>query len=209
MAWSHGRGMGSSSKDSFAKMSSNSWRKSGTALFQGSWGLLRWKANARHCETQSPDMFFPKTLKVLWSRRGNGCEDTVTLLKSRVVRSCSIVILIVILAVLKLWEIVRVQFLNPWHWTHTTLPESHRLLASGQLVMAELLPTGVTSRRTTAHGHLLCLPVNLGVVLPKPGVSEDDVLPSDVSDCEKHPFRVILEPEYKVHDFGDRSVLIW
>ena len=44
---------------------------------------------------------------------------------------------------------------------------------------------------------------------PKPGVSEDDVLPSDVSDREKHPFRVILEPEYKVHDFGDGSVFVW
>ena len=132
---------------------------------------LEGQCEALRDRLRSPDVFFPKSPKVLRSRRRNGCEDTVTLLKSGVIRSCTLIVLIIVLAVLKLREIIRVKFLNPWHRTRTTLPESHGLLASGQLVMAELLPTGVASGRTTAHGHLLRLPVDLRVVLPKPGVS--------------------------------------
>ena len=48
---------------------------------------------------RSPDVFFPKSPKVLRSRRRNGREDTVTILKSGVIRSCSLIVLIIILAV--------------------------------------------------------------------------------------------------------------
>ena len=45
---------------------------------------------------------------------------------------------------------------------------------------------------TAGELHLLGLPVDLWVVLPKPGVPKDDVPLAKAHDCKEHPFGMSL-----------------
>src|SRR5882762_2458017 len=71
-----------------------------------------------------------------------------------------------------------------------------------------LLPAGTAATRATRHFDLLCNPVNLRVVLLKPGVSQDQILLSEACYCELDPFRMILVAEDDIHYFPDGSCLV-
>jgi len=65
-----------------------------------------------------------------------------------------------------------------------------------------------TSRRTSVHLHFSGLPIDLWVVVLKPGITEDHVLPSEAGDSEEHPFRVGFVTENHVYYFRDLTCLI-
>ena len=55
------------------------------------------------------------------------------------------------------------------------------------LLFLDLLLACVTLLQTLAHGHLASSPVDLRVMLCKPGEAEDDVMFSEVCDSEHGP----------------------
>ena len=55
------------------------------------------------------------------------------------------------------------------------------------LLFLDLLSACVTLLQTLAHGHLASLPVDLWVMLCKPGEAEDNVMFSKVRDSERGP----------------------
>ena len=59
------------------------------------------------------------------------------------------------------------------------------------------------------HGYLLGLPVNLWVVLHKPGEAEDDILPSEIGDWKCGPLQVTIEVEDHIYNLGDGPLYYW
>src|SRR3981189_3367217 len=62
---------------------------------------------------------------------------------------------------------------------------------------------GRTLRRTSRHPDLLRLPVDLGVVLAKPGKTEDHGLLAQRGDCELGSLCMAFVAQYDICDFGD------
>src|SRR3981189_1954413 len=62
---------------------------------------------------------------------------------------------------------------------------------------------GRTLRRTSRHPNLLCLPVDLGVVLAKPGEAKDHTLLAQRGDCELGSLCMAFVAQYDICDFGD------
>ena len=54
-----------------------------------------------------------------------------------------------------------------------------------------------------------CAPVDVGVVLHKPGVSQDDCLMANARDIEFGPALVTLVLDNEIDCFGDLADLIW
>src|SRR3981189_1069779 len=65
-----------------------------------------------------------------------------------------------------------------------------------------------TLGRTSRHPNLFRLPVDLGVVLTKPGKTEDHALLAQRGDCELSSLCMAFVAEYDVCDFGDRTCFI-
>src|SRR3981189_1458719 len=60
-----------------------------------------------------------------------------------------------------------------------------------------------TLRRTSGHPNLFRLPVDLGVVLAKPGETEDHALLAQRGDCELGSLCMAFVAQYDICDFGD------
>src|SRR3981189_3254909 len=60
-----------------------------------------------------------------------------------------------------------------------------------------------TLRRTSRHPNLFRLPVDLGVVLAKPGKTEDHALLAQRGDCELSSLCMAFVAQYDICDFGD------
>src|SRR3981189_628938 len=67
---------------------------------------------------------------------------------------------------------------------------------------------GRTLRWTSGHPNLLRLPVNLGVVLAKPGKTEDHGLLAQRGDCELSLLCMAFVAQYDICDFGDGSCFV-
>ena len=67
---------------------------------------------------------------------------------------------------------------------------------------------GVTFVWTAVHGHLLGLPVNLQVVLLEPGEVKEDILLSQVHDCEG-AFGVVIGSEDCIRNLHNGACFIW
>src|SRR3981189_1385363 len=65
-----------------------------------------------------------------------------------------------------------------------------------------------TLRGTSRHPNLFRLPVDLGVVLAKPGKTEDHALLAQQGDCELGSLCMAFVAEYDVCDFGDRTCFV-
>jgi len=68
--------------------------------------------------------------------------------------------------------------------------------------------TSFALRRALVHLHFSGLPIDLWVVVLKPGITEDYVLPSKARDSKKRPFRVGFVTENYVYHFRDLTYLI-
>jgi len=64
------------------------------------------------------------------------------------------------------------------------------------------------SRRTLVHLHFSGLPIDLRIVVLKPGITEDHVLPSEAGDSEEHPFGVGFVTENHIYHFRDLTCLV-
>jgi len=64
------------------------------------------------------------------------------------------------------------------------------------------------SRRTSVHLHFSGLPIDLWVVVLKPGITEDHALPSEAGNSEKHPFGVGFVMKNHVYHFRDLTCLV-
>jgi hypothetical protein len=71
-----------------------------------------------------------------------------------------------------------------------------------------LFDTGRATRRASAHLDLPGIPVDLGVVLPEPGVPEDELLLAEPSDSELNSLAVTLVTEDQSCDVSDEAGLI-
>src|SRR3981189_751301 len=67
---------------------------------------------------------------------------------------------------------------------------------------------GRTLRRTSRHPDLLRLPVDLGVVLAKPGKTEDHGLLAQRGDCELGSLCMAFVVQYDICDFGDGACFV-
>jgi len=63
-------------------------------------------------------------------------------------------------------------------------------------------------REASVHLYFSGLPINLQVVVLKPGVAKDHALLFKTEDGKKHPFRVSFVTEDYIHHFGDLTCLI-
>src|SRR3981189_1550853 len=85
------------------------------------------------------------------------------------------------------------------------------LSSRGAFCLALDLCFGAASRalrRTSRHPNLLCLLVDLGVVLAKPGEAEDHGLLAQRCDCELGLFSMAFVAQNNVRDLGDSACLI-
>jgi len=64
------------------------------------------------------------------------------------------------------------------------------------------------SRRASVHLHFSGLPIDLWVVVLKPGITKDHTLPSEAVDSEECPFGVGFVMEDYIHHFGDLTGLV-
>ena len=65
-----------------------------------------------------------------------------------------------------------------------------------------------TLRRASVYLHFSGLPIDLQVVVLKPGITKDHVLPSEAGDSEEHPFGVGFVTEDYVYHFRDLTCLV-
>jgi len=63
-------------------------------------------------------------------------------------------------------------------------------------------------RGTSIHLHFSGLPIDLWVVVLKPGVTEDHVLPAEAGDSEERPFGVDFVTKNHVYHFRDLTCLV-
>src|SRR3979490_3466198 len=85
------------------------------------------------------------------------------------------------------------------------------LRSRGAFCLALDLCFGAASRtlwRTSRHPALLCLPVDLGVMLAKPGKTEDHVLFAQRCDRKLGSLCMAVVAQYDVCDFGDSTCFI-
>jgi hypothetical protein len=68
--------------------------------------------------------------------------------------------------------------------------------------------TGRATGQASAHLDLLGIPVDLGVVLPEPGVPEDESLLAKPGDSELNSLTVTLVTEDQSRDISDEAGLI-
>jgi len=65
-----------------------------------------------------------------------------------------------------------------------------------------------TLRRASVYLHFSGLPIDLQVMVLKPGITKDHVLPSEAGDSEEHPFGVGFVTEDYVYHFRDLTCLV-
>src|SRR3981189_1160919 len=85
------------------------------------------------------------------------------------------------------------------------------LRSRGAFCLALDLCFGTASRalwRTSRHPDLLCLPVDLGVMLAKPGKTEDHVLFAQRCDRKLGSLCMAVVAQYDVCDFGDSTCFV-
>ena len=70
------------------------------------------------------------------------------------------------------------------------------------------VPTLFASSRALCEFHLSGLPINLGIVLAKPGVPQDEVPVAEIGDREQDLLTVPLVLEDQVYYFGNLSSFI-
>ena len=67
---------------------------------------------------------------------------------------------------------------------------------------------GTATWRTPGHFDLSINPLDLWIMFPKPQMSEDKLLSSEVSYCKSSPFRMIFVMEDEIDGFRNGSSLI-
>ena len=65
-----------------------------------------------------------------------------------------------------------------------------------------------TLRRASVHLHFSSLPIDLQVMVLKPGITKDHVLPSEAENSEEPPFGVGFVTENHVYHFRDLICLV-
>src|SRR6267154_3634341 len=70
-------------------------------------------------------------------------------------------------------------------------------------LLLDLRSTGAVATRTPGHLNLTCTPIDLRVVLTKPGVSQYHVLVAKAGYSKVSTFGVVSVPENHVYHLGD------